>query len=108
MSESTDPTVQSPEAPPTGLTPLAEPAVIVTFKKMVPLQVEIDVDAIRWQQMKIIQRFAQNSSEEESTEALLDLLTTLTGQDARQFSMRQINSLIEQIGKLSEAVNPKN
>ncbi len=86
------------------------PNVTVRFKPTTPIEVELDVDQLTWEDMKVIRRAsAQGASEDDAEQALFALLTKLTGKDMRLLPLRVVNAVIAQLGMLTnEMGNPKN
>lgn len=83
------------------------PVATFSFKKRVePIHIELDVDALTWaDNMKFAQIQGKlergEITEEESMEALADLLSKLAGQDIRKLPLVIVGELLTEFRKLA-------
>lgn len=90
-------------------------AVVVRFKKHAPVEIEIDADAMTWDDSLRFQLLRdQNAdgkvSDEQLMEFINELLGRLTGQDVTKLPARVVNALLGELSKLAggQAEDTKN
>ena len=89
--------------------PASEPeqsAVIVSFKKRPPVEIEIDQDLLTWDDLAEMMELQEKGergdlSQREQMNALAALLTKVTGQDMHQQPARVVTALVSELGKLA-------
>jgi len=81
-------------------------AVVVSFKKRAPVEIEIDQDLLTWDDLTEMMELQEKGergglTQREQMDALAALLTKVTGQDMHQQPARVVTALVAELGKLT-------
>lgn len=103
MDENTTTTVDE------GMANMPPPsAVVFTFKKREPIQIELDMDALTWEDnihFSEVQDKADRGeiSQSEAIKALTAMLSKLSGQDVGKLPMGVVSGMLVEFKRLAEA-----
>jgi len=87
---------------------IPDPEVTITYKKSKPVNFEIDLDALTWEDTLLFGEIESKTSsgemtEKEGFEALSDLISKIVGQDVRSLPSRHVGAIIAEISNLSSS-----
>ena len=81
----------------------AQAPVIVRFKKLESIDIEIDPDALTWGDFLMISSAGSSGLDEAETMAKVNgVLTKLTGQDVTLMPARVVNAILGQLQKIAD------
>lgn len=95
----------SEEQPVTPVKIALQPAVVLKWKQVEPVEIEIDPNALTWDDFRFINNEAKGLTEEEQMERVNEILSRLTGQDVRTLPARVVTGILAQ---MKELVNIQN
>lgn len=91
------------------------PPVIINFVQKEPVVIEIDPDALLWEDMEALMEVQERQdkgelTEREASRVLTDLLTKITGKDMKKQPARLVTALMAQLETITGGVadNAKN
>lgn len=72
--------------------------VVVTVKDPARIEIEVDIDRLRWEHASMLERSQDpNVPQEEQSRLVLAVLEAVTGQDMAQQPLRVVNAVLAQI-----------
>ncbi len=90
----------APVVTPPALKPVAMGAVKVNFVKRAPVEVNVDIDRLTWDNYKVIQEIEANLDgldEVAQMEKLIDVINLVADVDLRSLPVRVMNKVIAQV-----------
>lgn len=69
----------------------------VTIKPTKPLAVELDLDALSFGDALRLMQLQDNSNSEEALLEMMDIISKLIGQDARELPLRHVQAIMEAV-----------
>jgi hypothetical protein len=80
---------------------LEPPDVILRFKKSPPYEIEVDFDALTWDDFMTLQTQGAKLSEEESQEKVNEVLSRICGQDVRKLPGRVVGTVLTRLKEMA-------
>jgi hypothetical protein len=69
----------------------------VTIKPTKPIEIAIDLDALSFGDALQLMKLQNNANDENALLAMMDIISKLIGQDARQLPLRHVQAIMESV-----------